>query len=318
MNEKKKIIGLKKWFFSFWAVILGVFVLILFFEISLRIFAVLLPTPIVNLENNKNAPKKGSFEIFCIGDSHTYGKGAPKGFSYPDQLWRLLKKANPNLGWHVVNAARPGFNSSQALNSLKKRMQDDPGPNLVLMCAGHNNDHNLHQATVLPEEIKQKAPALQWAYIFRNSRAFRLSQITRQRIRGLIGSEGGVPDSIYDSIIEGKEEFLVDWITKDMSEANRLCKAKKSKLLLVGYAKGVPQTRKAMKRMGTKGVRYLDNNDFGLPLITTHADLMSKDAHPNAKGYARIAYRVALFLAKNDMIPVTPEQMKAVAKETGF
>lgn len=318
MKELQRRSGLKKLGFRLGAFVLGIIALVAILEIFLRVSAALLPDPVVRIDSEQKAAGKETFEIFCIGDSHTYGKGAPKGYSYPDQLWRLLQKANPNIGWHLVNTARPGWNSSQALNALKRRMQGSPGPNLVLMCAGHNNDHNLTQASILPDEIMKKAPTLQWAYVFRNSRTFRLSQITIRRIRELVGTKHGVPDSIYDSIIEGTDEFLANWVYRDMNDADRLCKANGSQLVLVGYAKGAPQTRKAMKQMREQGVPAIDNYDFGLSIINTRVDLMSPDGHPNARGYARIAYRAARFLAKNNLIPVTEERMKEVTEESGF
>jgi hypothetical protein len=47
-------------------------------------------------------------------------------------------------------------------------------------------------------------------------------------------------------------------------------------------------------------------------------DLMAPDKHPNEKGYALIASRVARFVAKEKLAPVTEAQVDSALKELGF
>jgi acyl-CoA hydrolase len=69
--------------------------------------------------------------VLALGDSLTFGTGAPPGQSYPDVLAQLT-------GWQVVNAGVPGHTSAQALErtaDLLARHQ----PALLLLSIGGND-----------------------------------------------------------------------------------------------------------------------------------------------------------------------------------
>jgi hypothetical protein len=74
--------------------------------------------------------------VLCVGDSYTYGVGAPRGESYPDHLRRLLGD-----GWAVVNEGWPGSNSSMMAERLPAWLSEDR-PDVVIVMAGMNNQHN--------------------------------------------------------------------------------------------------------------------------------------------------------------------------------
>lgn len=72
--------------------------------------------------------------IVCFGDSLTYGTGASKGMSYPDQLSRMT-------GRSIVNAGVPGDTTEDALT----RLEDDVlshEPDIVLITLGGNDLKN--------------------------------------------------------------------------------------------------------------------------------------------------------------------------------
>ena len=69
--------------------------------------------------------------VLALGDSITFGTGAPPEASYPSVLAGLT-------GWSIVNAGVPGDTSSGALARLPALMKDH-APKLVLLGIGGND-----------------------------------------------------------------------------------------------------------------------------------------------------------------------------------
>lgn len=69
--------------------------------------------------------------VLAVGDSITYGTGAPDGASYPAELARLT-------GWQVVNAGVPGDTAAQVLTRLPALLTEHR-PALVILGAGGND-----------------------------------------------------------------------------------------------------------------------------------------------------------------------------------
>ena len=67
----------------------------------------------------------------ALGDSLTYGTGAPSESSYPRVLAALT-------GWNIVNAGVPGHTAAQALERLDGLLAQHR-PALVLLCIGAND-----------------------------------------------------------------------------------------------------------------------------------------------------------------------------------
>jgi lysophospholipase L1-like esterase len=74
--------------------------------------------------------------VVCIGDSNTYGQGAPRGRSYPDQMRELLAKDGETTP--VVNLAFPGLSAGGAVKRLEDALEDGT-PRCVVFLAGHND-----------------------------------------------------------------------------------------------------------------------------------------------------------------------------------
>lgn len=107
--------------------------------------------------------------VLALGDSLTYGSGAPKNASYPAVLSRIT-------GWNVINAGIPGNYSYQALARLP-RLLDRYKPALVLTCIGINDFANnvpievTHQSLIdicklvdsaFAQHLLIAAPYVQW------------------------------------------------------------------------------------------------------------------------------------------------------------
>lgn len=69
--------------------------------------------------------------VLALGDSITFGTGAPAEASYPAVLGRLTQ-------WNVVNAGVPGDTSAGALARLPQLLQEHQ-PQLVLVSIGGND-----------------------------------------------------------------------------------------------------------------------------------------------------------------------------------
>ncbi|MCR4316917.1 MAG: GDSL-type esterase/lipase family protein [Planctomycetes bacterium] len=80
----------------------------------------------------------GELRILCVGDSYTYGIGAPYGESYPDQLEKILSK---DFSVDVVNLGNPGCNSSMVVADFKENL-DTYRPQIVFALIGVNDSWN--------------------------------------------------------------------------------------------------------------------------------------------------------------------------------
>lgn len=69
--------------------------------------------------------------VLALGDSLTFGTGAPAEASYPSVLARLT-------GWTVINAGVPGETSAQALQRLPALLEAH-APQLVVVSIGGND-----------------------------------------------------------------------------------------------------------------------------------------------------------------------------------
>ncbi len=86
--------------------------------------------------------------VLALGDSITFGTGAPPPASYPAVLQTLT-------GWQVVNAGVPGHVSAQALERLAGLLQEHQ-PALVLLGIGGND----FLRRIAPEQTRANLRAL--------------------------------------------------------------------------------------------------------------------------------------------------------------
>lgn len=81
-----------------------------------------------------------SWTLLCVGDSYTYGAGAPPAASYPAQLEKLLR-ARSTGDVTVINAGLPAANTAQLLQNLPGLLARHK-PRAVLVLAGGANGWN--------------------------------------------------------------------------------------------------------------------------------------------------------------------------------
>lgn len=76
-------------------------------------------------------------KILCLGDSWTFGIGAPAGYSYPAQLQAISDKESPGK-YLIYNCGRPGWTSTRLLEYLPRFLKEY-NPNIVVIQIGQND-----------------------------------------------------------------------------------------------------------------------------------------------------------------------------------
>lgn len=93
--------------------------------------------------------------VLALGDSLTFGTGAPAEAAYP----ALLAAAT---GWNVVNAGVPGHTSAQALERLPALLAEQL-PALVIVSIGGNDLLRRQDENVLRENLRRTLAAVREA-----------------------------------------------------------------------------------------------------------------------------------------------------------
>ena len=122
--------------------ILGVIVLFVFLETSLFIVGRIYSRSVIK-NNCGNCIAKNNVVILCLGNSFTYGFGAPKGQSYPDQLQDIFKQKIPERPICVINGGVSNLNTSELLNSLEGNIEKFR-PSVVVLQTGSPNLWNYY------------------------------------------------------------------------------------------------------------------------------------------------------------------------------
>ncbi len=114
--------------------------------------------------------------VLCLGDSFTFGVGAPKGFGYPEQLQALLDARSVKA--RVINAGVPGINSSRLYKGLEESLRLHR-PHLLILMTGWN-DANLNESdywrVLLPALSPWRRTKLAVAYGLRECRLYKVSR----------------------------------------------------------------------------------------------------------------------------------------------
>jgi hypothetical protein len=117
----------------FWLIVL--FVLC---ETGLRIFGSYYTAKQTEFKNGSDSV----MTVLCLGDSFTYGIGAPNDKSYPSQLADLIREKE-HIPVRVINAGICAGNSTQMLEAIQDLLQKYH-PDLVVMLFGMANSWNYY------------------------------------------------------------------------------------------------------------------------------------------------------------------------------
>lgn len=117
---------------------IGLLLCLLILEFSLRVVGVYY---VSRSETDKTVDPDAQVVVLSIGDSVTFGIGAPQGMSYPEQLERLLNDAGDGRKYIVINRGRPAQNSAQLLTRLENQLKQFK-PDIVTILIGAQNQAN--------------------------------------------------------------------------------------------------------------------------------------------------------------------------------
>lgn len=121
----------EKIFLFLFGLILSLFIL----EFGLRTIGYIL----LQVQSYKNKVSDTStYRILCLGDSFTYGVGAPIDKDYPSQLENILNKKYPEKSFKIINKGIPGGYSSPELpNSIVNAIKEYSPDMIILLLRQH-------------------------------------------------------------------------------------------------------------------------------------------------------------------------------------
>jgi len=131
----------------------GMVVCLLVLEITLRVVGVIYAH---RSEADEVIKVPAQCTILCVGDSVTFGLGAPRTESYPAQLQRLLNTVAPQKKFNVINRGRPGQNSAQLLMRLEEYLREIEPDIVTVLIGGANQSNFSGYREYLKKSHKQK------------------------------------------------------------------------------------------------------------------------------------------------------------------
>lgn len=130
-------------------VLFGIIVIPSIIEGGLRIAGYIYYLGRVGVEK-KLSNEIADVRILCVGDSFTFGAGAPPAYSYPSQLEKLLNDNSINKKYVVYNegGSLPGMTSSLVLKNLEENILKYH-PDIIIILIGMNNSWNLYGSNLI-------------------------------------------------------------------------------------------------------------------------------------------------------------------------
>lgn len=247
---------------------------------------------------------KGTFKIFCLGESTTLGMAVSQNMNYPMQLQEILNKEIPKRKFQVFWGMDIGVNSSKILLNLPKYIKKYE-PNLVIAMIGGNNWFNLDQSNILlfsRHKLVSRHTFLIITFLHK-FRVFKLAKLLYYKAINYKAESGWLP---YDeSNIPQHHRELYDNILKyDLIEIVKICKKNGIKIVISGYP--IDDCRLVHMEVARKyGIPFVDNW-YSFEKLKNKGILseylIKDDWHPNEKGYTIIANNICSVLEKNNFL----------------
>ena len=118
----------------------------------------------------------GTYRIFCMGGSTTYGRPYNHRAAFSAWLQAFLKEAAPNQSWEVINAGGISYASYRVALLMEELIQYDP--DLFIVYSGHNEFLELRTYKNI---IETPRPLLEAGAALRQLRSYAVFRRARQR-----------------------------------------------------------------------------------------------------------------------------------------
>jgi lysophospholipase L1-like esterase len=260
--------------------------------------------------------------VLCLGDSNTYGIYVEPDESWPAQLEKHWNESVASPKIRVFNLGYPGTNSSKVVSQTAKVLETFR-PDVTIVMVGAN-DFWTKPVDVAPEPDPHNALV---RFVERHSRLYKLAYmlahagdsdelvVPRVKSRGEgreLRKEATFGDETFDlGFTENSEGFARDQVlkraktTRSMSrnfeELVRRARDGGTKLVFMTY----PAQEEAGFYAAASREVWRVARQTGTPLVNLRSvfaarcpepdcrELLSRDQHPNARGYAIVAEDVA-------------------------
>ena len=253
--------------------------------------------------------KKDSFVVLCLGDSTTEGLGAPKGFSYPQQLQNLLNEGVGKDKLKVINVGAGGMNSSQVLNRLNKNIASYR-PDLIILLIGINDSWNMNESNIwmfdesdILNRIKLKIDLfLSKIKIYQFAKLLILSR--RSPELSELNEERRLFAKSFERYQE-KQKQLYKLLSYNIIKIINIAKQNKIIIFVLTYQKeGTGGPRRLINQIyETVDIPIVDNQTILEAAAARGLKVISEDNyHPNKLGYSLIAKNVYNTLIEQGII----------------
>ncbi len=200
-----------KWFLHrLSAFSLGLILCLFLLEFSLRMIGYLE----TRADQRPERAATDKFRITCIGNSFTYGAGAPKGKSYPEQLARLLNGSGPER-FQVFNRGFMNANSSLVAENTKFWFEKDR-PHVVFAMVGEPNKWNKYGLLEFRRRTSEgeSKDRLSWFEPLRFLKTYRLIELFLNRSESWNQTDAELFSNTFRSVgkMTDKDKLLLGYL----------------------------------------------------------------------------------------------------------
>lgn len=269
----------------------------------------LLPTPY----QAKAKLKQVGFTILCIGDSHTRSPDLAEEMDYPSQLEALLNNAYSEPGYRVINEGYSGDNSSQSVERLINRLEENAEfIDLVIFSSGKNNEHQLTRASFLPKEIREEMDRI-FPYLLEKKDFYHFSSKTVLNLKSLNRKGIAPEDAGWGMVLNMESEveldLLLKWLKIDLQRLLKTLKTRGINLVLMNYYHNVLWVDAAFVSFALEhDLVYANITDFDLDENLMVPKLTTSNFRPNKYGNARITEILHQAFIDNQLLNLHPQR----------
>lgn len=226
--------------------------------------------------------KNKVFQVVCVGDSHTFGVGTAKQYSYPAQLEELLNHNNDFPKFSIINLGIPGASTKRQIKELESFFKNNTAE-IVILLTGRNNSLPVKEwrVTSLAEKLTYQISGLRTVRFLR--RVIKNTFEKKELFTANIKMKGRID---YD-------DYLTFYLTRAMKSSSD----NGARLILLSYYNSSDKVVKDFARR--LKVPYLDfTEDFKqLFELREREQYLSPDmSHMNYRGYRFFAERLYRYL----------------------